>query len=1152
MSNPIALIIKSKSGRKSGKRGVWHEFDQAQPYIQGIETNIDKEIDVETVNTLVSGIPTPWARARLFEQAFKNLNLEANLQRTGLIEFYEIQVNEWKGLMACLAIYPDRIQVSEPIALDMSDETNLFEITSGLGRMLFEDKDVWTNPIAFSKEPDTSPSIQLIYYQNTLIAASSPYSLLFTAAEYPGVIQSDMPWYREGSFVDPLPFLTNDQKQKLYLLLNNIDKNFRDFEMRVNSNRQSKIPIDFTGFKVFLRKWLVEVKNSGHQISDEGTLDAPLDFEGIYQPLFNVKQSVFFDENGFASFYDDPDQPKKEIDPKSILLQEEQILQFFEIDAKQPLKQSAINYLEVFNDPNEQARYLYFPLPLSETGLLLFYNKIGDLLSDAQSFHRLYGEVREEKLKVTLELDISGKIQKYSREYELLPVESTRNIIMWPNFVAQKWSAYYLYTEFPATDNSSHFLPFFKETQGAGTWKPITKTTNDKQKLVIADGTSRDANFCQSLIAFPSIGLDSSFHKYDILRSTQAFGGLEIRKNIDGKERVLGYLTVKNPEDETGKVKDLSMRKELKEVIVGIDFGSNNSCLQYAAPEGSQVKPIPFENRRVFLVGAESMNTDFPTLALPNELYFFQNETVRNGQIKSWVHEHNPNYVISGMGEEEIAGGVAINEANIHIKDMDNRTISTNAGTLHHSMKWLTSRRDNEKKVAYLKAVWIQTCADLYAKGALPSRLKWSYPGSFSPSEQNMHKQNYQAIVSLNPPIKNHNIELDYEPLTESEAVSNYSLIKGSLQPTNLFLGIDIGGSTSDVLIIGMDPGNEAYKLLKQSSVRLAGNYLTTAIKNSNAFQEVLLEFHDNPNSGLRIPNVRTMVEKPNTAPFFLNAIFDQLTESGLQNFYRFIARRNPGIFAVPAYMTGLLLYYSGQLVSKSIKENGYLKDVKKVDLFPFGKGGRIFDWLDVSPGKTEAHKFYNECFSAGLSIMDDEQPAIENESSLAKKQKDIRIQKNEDIQEDNKSEVAIGLVAPNKVKLTEGLSDQSDIFGESGFEFRDGEEWVKLSKDSIIDYKHFQNLDFKLKFPERFEEFEKFLEIFLRFTKRTGIINNTKTIRSKKDEIYNVLKGYITNDREYLRAKANLDEGFEFKHSMLILEGMCFLEKFLIPEIYR
>ena len=91
------------------------------------------------------------------------------------------------------------------------------------------------------------------------------------------------------------------------------------------------------------------------------------------------------------------------------------------------------------------------------------------------------------------------------------------------------------------------------------------------------------------------------------------------------------------------------------------------------------------------------------------------------------------NILVPGMDDQEIAGGVPIFEPNIHIKSMESRTIITNAGILHHSMKWLTEENENAKKSAYLKALYLKANADLYANNFRPVELRWSFPGSFTP-----------------------------------------------------------------------------------------------------------------------------------------------------------------------------------------------------------------------------------------------------------------------------------------------------------------------------------------------------------------------------------------------------------------------------------
>lgn len=1146
-----ALLIKNSSTSKSGKRGEWHLFDEAQPYIQGIETNIDKEVDAEVMNTLVSGIPTPWARARLFGFAFPYTQVEANIKKSGLVEFYDRLVAEWKGIMACIALFPDRIRLSEPIPMNFSADGQLFDIPSALGRMLFEDEDLWTNPTKRKENPDEKPTTQLIYYAGKLIGATSPYSLVFTAVDYNGLSQiADMPWYRNGAFVDPLPFIerNKDQLQKLYLLIKNVNDHFEDYEREVNANRNNKPRLEFDGFKDFLRKWQQTIKTTGSSIVDEGTLDAALNFAEPFHSLFNVKQSLFIFRDGRVSFKPRKEDGVVEVDPKDILLNEDYIIEFIEEDEKQPLRQSAMHFVEVLNpgynprQPEQEPQHLYFPIPLSEKGLILFRNQIGDLIGTSNDNHhelRCYVKPSDYKLVVELHLVIDDKkMNLTAREYEMQPLENDRRVIMWPNFVSEHWNSYYLYSEFPQADRGTKMVPFFKNASDQSI------LVNEKGKIIYADQAGPSSSVkVEKLISYPGGTLDSSFHKYDIIKTDVPVAGLEIRKNIDGEERVVGYLIVKKPEDDSMgdiKIKDLSRVSSFTDVVIGIDFGSNNSCVQFARGNGSDVKPIPFSNRRMVLVGSENLDPGNLKIAMPHELYFFQNETAPNGQIKSWVHEHNPQYLVSGMAEEEIAGGVPIFEPNIHIKSMDSRHIVTNAGILHHSMKWLTEDGDNHKKSAYLKAIYLKSIADLYANNYRPNKLRWSFPGSFTNGEKLKYGQLFQNIVSTITPINNATVSLDPAALTESEAVSNYALATGvSLQEDNVFLGIDVGGSTSDILLIAMDLNDGGYKLVKQSSLRLAAGLIADASRQSENFRRALVSYHDNPKSSLTIPNIKT-INKDN-APFFLNAVFDRLRGNEFEHFYAFLGRTNPTLFALPAYMTGLLLYYSGQLLRKTIEDYPFLHEVNKINLFPFGKGGRIFDWLDTYPGKQMASDYFTRCFQTGFGEGGNK----------------IVVVKQNDIREDNKSEVAKGLVSANsddRVKLGDNLRNNSDIFGESGFSIRkEGNELEDVPHTATISSAHFESLNLKLKFPQTFQEFNKFLDIYLDFVgpSQTGIISNTRALKEKTNEISNYLKGYITNDPEYKKAK-NSASDFEFKHSMLVLEGMCFLEKFLVPEIYK
>ena len=157
-----ALLIKSQVDKNGGEVGKWNNFNNAPSYIQGIHTGkMLEDISAEKLGALISGIPTPWARAKLFKFAFATIaSPDPNINTEGLMQFYNMLHSEWRGLMAVIALYPDRIRFSDPVKMDVRGDD--YNIASAFGRMLFNDKDVWSNQDELAKNPDAQPFIQLI------------------------------------------------------------------------------------------------------------------------------------------------------------------------------------------------------------------------------------------------------------------------------------------------------------------------------------------------------------------------------------------------------------------------------------------------------------------------------------------------------------------------------------------------------------------------------------------------------------------------------------------------------------------------------------------------------------------------------------------------------------------------------------------------------------------------------------------------------------------------------------------------------------------------------------------------------------------------------------------------------------------------------
>lgn len=191
------------------------------------------------------------------------------------------------------------------------------------------------------------------------------------------------------------------------------------------------------------------------------------------------------------------------------------------------------------------------------------------------------------------------------------------------------------------------------------------------------------------LLTYPP-GQGDELPKYNIISADVPMAGLSATVKDTGRDVHAGFLMFR-PQ----VVKDLSDKDLRGKAVVGIDFGSNNTCV-YFKDGDRNAEPVAFENNRMVLVGKE--NTNPRSVAEINELLFFSNYPSANGQLKSWLHEHDPRYYDAGQEGDEIVGGVPVNRPNVRVCDMDDYEITTQAGKLHYNMKWLDDDRGRRRK----------------------------------------------------------------------------------------------------------------------------------------------------------------------------------------------------------------------------------------------------------------------------------------------------------------------------------------------------------------------------------------------------------------------------------------------------------------------
>ncbi|WP_346748509.1 hypothetical protein [Prevotella jejuni] len=1116
-----ALLIKSYTNLTTGTQGQWNELNMASSYIQGIETGkILEGLTAEKLAALISGVPTPWARAKLFKFALQTIaSPDPNIKASGLQQFYDMLYGEWKGLLATIALFPDRIRFSNPIKMDVKGDE--YDIAAAFGRMLFEDKDVWGNQDKLAKNPDEQPFIHLIYYRDHLVGGTSPMTGVFTGVNYAnlGDDASDIEWYRDGKFEDPTRYLSPDQLQKVYLFIKNMNSNLEEFEKKINSQRGGKQPISIDGFKQMSRKWEQELLYcGGGNLRDKGPIAKYGNLECPFSLLLKSDVPVYLKPDYTFTYTNNGDY-KLIGDIQDLLSDDKFVIGWAEdADTRPKLSDAPVFYLRV--KELKDGSMSYFTLPLSERGIDIFKNNLRGLLGYNESGNTsLTGVITDAgQLAVTLIVEIDGqKVTLNTREYEIDWITDLGKVIMWPDFVSERWDKYYLYSEFTA-DAQEQFQPIFK-------WQGEFVRTIDEKFWTADYEPSADEDIqikVKKLITYPA-GQGEELPKYNIICADKPLAGLSAFVKDTGRDVHAGYLIFRQDVIVDKSTIDLNGT-----AVVGIDFGSNNTCVYYNAGDRG-ANPVEFKNYRTVLVGKE--NSDTRSIAENNELLFFTNYVSENGQVKSWLHEHDTRYNCYNESEE-IAGGVPVNRPNIFVKEMNPYEIKTQAGTLHYNMKWLDNDKGLQKKRAFLKSIWLQTCAFLYKEERIrPEKLRWSYPGSMMEADSAELEKIFEELCRMTPITGGRQPQLGRDLTTEAEAVCSFALSRDfGLNKDNMFLGIDVGGSTSDILLLAKDQNNgNKSSLYRESSVRIAAGVFFNAVIKSESFRQALVSFHEGRKTKVFVANIKEVLTQPSKAPYYLNSIFDQLkSESDYEEFYSSINNNARFVFTIPAYVTGLLLFYSGMLIGKTIKTEK-MDHIRRVDVLSFGKGGRLFHWLRSSATQRVTNEYYENCLNAGVNLVTE---------------KNLEVKYRDEIEINNKAEVAMGLVDAKELIKKQQEVD-SDICGETGVKYimNDGTPKELQTEDELTG-EYFANEMNKFDFSG-VTNFEKFMEIFIDFvSQKTRLYSQADNLREELADLPNRITSYIcNNDDEYRKARRTQGDDFTYHQPIIIAEGACFLD---------
>ncbi len=418
--------------------------------------------------------------------------------------------------------------------------------------------------------------------------------------------------------------------------------------------------------------------------------------------------------------------------------------------------------------------------------------------------------------------------------------------------------------------------------------------------------------------------------------------------------------------------------------------------------------------------------------------------------------------------------------------------------------------------------------------------------------------------VDLKPdggPIKFNFIDVDQDScLTEACAVANYMFGKEGVESRQLVLCFDVGGSTTDISALCQmkdKHGQIRNAMIKQNSIRFAAQRIAHATKNIPTFKKVLDAICEKYKIRILGLNMGTNTYSSETAPYFYEQVVDNLDASQLADFYKCIGANCPELFCVNLYVTGLIMYYAGQLSNKLIQEVRRSEDGPGENWSPLvkivfaGKGSRIFEWFSCTNFE-RAKAYSTDMFIRGFG-------GLKQAQILMKKPPVINLVPKSS--PDNKFEVSKGLAMSARGGLVvPEISNAIEILGEEGFSLRtkDG-QIVNLPYDNSITSEFMEHLGTYFMGPidgageMTCKKFMDFAAVFNSYAKQ---LYNLDHWMSQSDFIQGFkdmnINGYIQALPEYRKAvqEKSSNGKFDFVAPIIILEGMKFLDNVLLKKL--
>ena len=774
-----ALVINVKPrSQQQGAAGQWQDLTSSiQAFTRDIETpSIQDGVDVSAI---VSGVPTVFARADLFCHALNEIQTIRKDASVGLNQYYVNLVDEWRGLIACIALNNTAIEIRR-ITLaysdgkDMKTTENMYEPKGAFGNMLMNDRGLWAEQ-GKAKNDQVKPFLYLIKYNKQVVGATSPRSLFFTSVSY------DID--KNAAFVDPTthrftdPLHSTISDEQLLNLFAYVDKLLPRVKQLEDYYKQAGLT--YEGIKGELGTWRNEIlKLIRDRKLDENNASAlPVQGFGLPFGFLNYTEELY-GHNGVITATPDADGESKAFKPEELLLPKNSKILRVWLPREYEKGEKDIATLPIFllrAHKTGSTDYAFFAIPLSPKGLVVFGRNVSTLLGYIQvgisiNSH-MSAEFDEEKSILSVKLTISVVNENGDRKEKTIPIEykvsgifkRNKYVVVWPNFISSAWNRYFLYSEMPHNarqeDCQYSAVPFAGDEKQDN--EIITDYDGNIQYLADKGVALGDAKLLVTSDSRTAVRK----YKYEIYESKHPFRGVRFT-HITGCESgfvLIHYSSVLNANN--GLPMDmLDVNRTLSNVTVGMDFGSTNTSVAYHDGQMQHAEGIQFTGQRVSLF--TDLGTNANQVPAERNVLFFQNEELYSNAIKSILAIHDdqrlPKNDIDGintMRSEAVQGGFPCFCRHLPVDNVTDETMTLgfrggqNIVQLIHNMKWSEREEDKAHKQAFLSSLLLHIYAELFVKGFVPNVLRWSYPSAMGYNLMLQYNQIWQSLQHVSPVI---------------------------------------------------------------------------------------------------------------------------------------------------------------------------------------------------------------------------------------------------------------------------------------------------------------------------------------------------------------------------------------------------------------